>query len=1105
MSDDGRFFYTPGSGGHLRNPISGGTNPFTGPFTPQGLSDGPLHLNQDQTIEQHHEIRGGPLSGHGVDVVYADASQPDLVTISDPSGAPAQVQDWAPDGSQVTTVFDPTNAFIWDQRTFAFGANDNPIGIATDYTSAFDGWLLDHEFTAAELAQFDAAAAIDLSAAFERSVYRGIEAEGSAPSPLSFETSFSSAYDFRASTFTVEPNGFVHVRDAGAGFDVTGWIGGGSNGVDAVGLSFRFPTNIFDVVFSILGSLFSPIILDLDGDGVEVTPRSDSTDYFDVDGDNFLEQTAWAGPGDALLMVEDGGNAVSLNEVSFARRTADPNDTDLEALAAEFDTNRDGRLSSGDARWGDFWVLRQSTGQRNTISSWGITSISLTSDHQAVLLPDGSRIHGFGSFTMNGQTRALADVALSFNPDGFRRQVTHFQSFSEIRYEVQNGPDRVYLDYTTNPTRLVASVAGPYAGYIGSPFNDWIAAGSSLHVTISGGGGPDEIFGGEGNDVLDGGLGQGDVIDGGGGDDTIYFELSDVVDGGSGHDTGILASNQELNNFRLENLDLESLIANSGNDVIYATPDRSAYIDGRAGHDSLVGSSRGDVLVGGTGNDALLGQGGDDLLNGGGDHDTLDGGDGQDVIFGGEGNDTLRGQSGDDTLDGGTGADSMTGSFGSDTYMVDEAGDVVTENGGEGNDTVRASIAFYALPGSGVENLIGSVAEQRLEGNRLANTITGGGGNDVFGFAPGSGSDVITDFAAGVGLGDRVDLTAFPNARPGLAGIISESGGNTVLNFGNGDVLTLQNVRQAALHVDDFIFAAGSGGGDVNGDSDILWLNTDGSVLTWEMQDGQHLSHYHHGTVSTAWQIRGTGDFDGDGDGDILWHNSNGSVLTWEMEDGQHYSHRDHGQASTGWQIRGTGDFDGDGDDDILWRNTDGLVVTWVMEDGVRHANPAHAQVPTSWQIRGTGDFDGDGDDDIVWQNTDGTVVTWAMEDGVRHANPAHGQVATNWQITGTGDFDGDGDDDILWRQTNAEGLVTWNMQNGVRASNTSHAEVSTAWQIRGIGDFDADGDSDILWQHSDTTVLTWEMQNGQHVDHSSHGQVSANWQIRGTGDFDLI
>jgi hypothetical protein len=355
MSDDGRFFYTPGSGGHLRNPISGGTNPFTGPFTPQGLSDGPLHLNQDQTIEQHHEIRGGPLSGHGVDVVYADASQPDLVTISDPSGAPAQVQDWAPDGSQVTTVFDPTNAFIWDQRTFAFGANDNPIGIATDYTSAFDGWLLDHEFTAAELAQFDAAAAIDLSAAFERSVYRGIEAEGSAPSPLSFETSFSSAYDFRASTFTVEPNGFVHVRDAGAGFDVTGWIGGGSNGVDAVGLSFRFPTNIFDVVFSILGSLFSPIILDLDGDGVEVTPRSDSTDYFDVDGDNFLEQTAWAGPGDALLMVEDGGNAVSLNEVSFARRTADPNDTDLEALAAEFDTNRDGRLSSGDARWGDFW------------------------------------------------------------------------------------------------------------------------------------------------------------------------------------------------------------------------------------------------------------------------------------------------------------------------------------------------------------------------------------------------------------------------------------------------------------------------------------------------------------------------------------------------------------------------------------------------------------------------------------------------------------------------------------------------------------------------------------------------------------------------------
>ncbi|MEZ1420607.1 peroxidase family protein [Pseudomonas monteilii] len=119
---------------------------------------------------------------------------------------------------------------------------------------------------------------------------------------------------------------------------------------------------------------------------------------------------------------------------------------------------------------------------------------------------------------------------------------------------------------------------------------------------------------------------------------------------------------------------------------------------------TLVGTNGADILIGSAGNDVISGL------------------DGADQLFGGLGN---------DVLDGGLGADAMTGGGGNDTFVVDNVGDTVSEALNGGVDLVQTNLASYIL-GANVENLTYTGAGNFIGGgNALANTITGGGGNDL--------------------------------------------------------------------------------------------------------------------------------------------------------------------------------------------------------------------------------------------------------------------------------------------------------------------------------------------------------------------------------------
>jgi len=170
----------------------------------------------------------------------------------------------------------------------------------------------------------------------------------------------------------------------------------------------------------------------------------------------------------------------------------------------------------------------------------------------------------------------------------------------------------------------------------------------------------------------------------------------------------------------------------------------------------------------------------------------LVGSGGNDTLFGDFHDNLLTGQEGNDTLDGGAGADTLNGGAGDDTYVVDSTSDVVTEQAGQGSDTIRTTLASYSLAALfNVENLIYTGAVNFTgTGNTLANTLTGGAGNDTL--DGGASNDTING-------GAGIDKVIFSSTRASYS-ITKTSTGFDVSGSADGTD-TLTNIER--LHFTD--------------------------------------------------------------------------------------------------------------------------------------------------------------------------------------------------------------------------------------------------------------------------------------------------------------
>jgi hypothetical protein len=166
------------------------------------------------------------------------------------------------------------------------------------------------------------------------------------------------------------------------------------------------------------------VILDLAGNGINVTSLDSSASFHNMAGDGLQHRTAWAGAGNGVLVLDVDGTGNVDSPRSFQFTLWDPTaKTDMEAMSHVFGTNRNGTLGAGDARWGDFKVLvtnADGTTQLRTLSELGIQSINLTTDNSVVTLSDGSQIQGKTTFTRtDGSTGAAADVSLRYDARGY--------------------------------------------------------------------------------------------------------------------------------------------------------------------------------------------------------------------------------------------------------------------------------------------------------------------------------------------------------------------------------------------------------------------------------------------------------------------------------------------------------------------------------------------------------------------------------------------------------------------------------------------------------------------------------------------------------------
>jgi Ca2+-binding RTX toxin-like protein len=173
--------------------------------------------------------------------------------------------------------------------------------------------------------------------------------------------------------------------------------------------------------FQVAKTTISPLILDLDGDGIETISKSAGI-YFDHDGNQFSETTGWVGKDDGLLVWDKNGNGrIDDGSELFGNNTLLNNSSKAAngfAALADLDVNHDNKIDTLDSAFSQLRLWRDadsnallSAGELVSLDASGVQSFNLSYRSQDLTDAQGNEHRQIGSYTrIDGSSRAMDDV-----------------------------------------------------------------------------------------------------------------------------------------------------------------------------------------------------------------------------------------------------------------------------------------------------------------------------------------------------------------------------------------------------------------------------------------------------------------------------------------------------------------------------------------------------------------------------------------------------------------------------------------------------------------------------------------------------------------------
>ncbi|MFL9866670.1 calcium-binding protein [Paraburkholderia fungorum] len=159
-------------------------------------------------------------------------------------------------------------------------------------------------------------------------------------------------------------------------------------------------------------ALISPLVLDLTGSGINLTPLNTSSPYFDLANDGFARQTGWVGAGMGLLCFDPDDRSITNITQLFGNETTDGFD-----ILRKLDANHDNVIDASDPAFASLrvWVDANGNGASDsgelyTLSQLGIVSINLNATAVTETIA-GNKISSISSYTLaDGTTREIVDA-----------------------------------------------------------------------------------------------------------------------------------------------------------------------------------------------------------------------------------------------------------------------------------------------------------------------------------------------------------------------------------------------------------------------------------------------------------------------------------------------------------------------------------------------------------------------------------------------------------------------------------------------------------------------------------------------------------------------